>query len=211
MLELSDPHASRDLEDTVERETWNNNCLRRLTGAQSPLLAQQVLLDLRPRRPFDGIYFVVMNGCVPVFEPRVLHYSFFAMYTVVNLVCNVWLAVYSRNWNSRVSKNPARAAQWLTFFKIVQNTALASMTGWAFLVFGINPVTSLATMVLIAFAVGTIVTLRPSLWIARLTLLCCLMPAVLVSAWLGGRARLWHRSFTFCRCSIPLGLWKKGK
>ncbi len=149
-----------------------------------------------------------MNACVPVFEPRVLSHSFFAVYTVVNVVCNVWLAVYSHNWNARVAKNPARAAKWFAFFKGVQNAAVASMTGWAFLVFGINSVTSLATMALIAFAVGTIATLRPSLWIARMTLLCCLMPAVVVSAWLGGRAGFGTAGLLFADI---LFLWGYGK
>lgn len=166
----------------------NRPFLQYLTGTASSPLEQQALLDLAPRGKFDWFYFVFMNACVPLFEPRALHHWFFAAYTAVNIVCNVAIVFYLRQWTNRVANSPARTLRWFTVLKAIQNIDVACLTGWAFLQFGINAVTSLATMALIAFAVGTIVTLRPSLPIARIVLLCCLAPAILASAWVGGRA-----------------------
>ncbi len=174
--------------DMRSRVAESTNILWHLTGTNSSSFAQQVLLDLAPRVPVDGVYFLLMNVGIPLFEPRVLKHWFFAFYTLANVVCNLAMALYLRKWPSRVATEPARAAQWFTFFKILQNVGVASVTGWLFLEYGINPVTSLATMSLIAFAVGTIVSLRPSVMISRITLLCCLVPAIAVCAWLGGRA-----------------------
>jgi DNA-binding NarL/FixJ family response regulator/signal transduction histidine kinase len=189
MSDFTIPQSSANgAADISSREPQTSNILSRLTGTHSSSIAQQVLLDLAPRNLFDGVYFLIMNACIPLFEPRVLRHWFFAFYTIVNVACNVAMVLYLQKWPSRVAAQPARAAQWFTFFKSVQNFGVASVTGWSFLEYGINPVTSLATMSLIAFAVGTIVSLRPSVMISRIALLCCLVPATAVGAWLGGRA-----------------------
>lgn len=189
MSDMTDSPPLRAIEESDNRAVHDSGIstsLRCLTGTRSLLLAQQVLMDLEPRGQFDGVYFLLMNAFVPVFEPRVLKHWFFAFYTLVNVVSNVWMAIYLRKWPNRVATNPTAAAHWFTFFKILQNADIACLTGWSYLEFGMNPMTSLVTMALLAFAVGIIVTLRPSLLISRITLLCCLIPALAVSSWLGG-------------------------
>ena len=182
------PNAAKPVIESVDRRTGNTpSSLRYLTGTTSNSLTHQALSDLAPRGQLDWFYFLVVNACVPLFEPRVVHYWFFAVYTLVNLGSNVGMGICTRDWNRRIATNPTSVVRWFTALKALQNLDLGCMTAWAFLTFGINPVTSLATLVLIAFAVGTILTLRPSVLISRVALLCCLLPAVFASAWIGGR------------------------
>lgn len=167
-----------------ERNSW---LLRFLTSTTSRPLALQVLLDLVPFGVFDPFYFFLLNFCVPFFEPRVLKHRPFALYTALNLIGHAVMFLCLRRWFHLVTQATARAAVILTAFKILQTANLACFTGWGFLAFGINPVTNLATMALIALAVGIVTTLRPSLNIGRITVLSCLIPAIAVAAWIGGR------------------------
>jgi DNA-binding NarL/FixJ family response regulator/signal transduction histidine kinase len=100
------------------------------------------------------------------------------------------MVICLRNWTGRVAKRPTSAAYWFTLIKAIQHADAACFTGWAFLQFSITPITSLATLALIAFAQGTIVTLRPSIPISRIVLLSSLAFPVCVSVWVGGRAGL---------------------
>ncbi len=186
---LSEPSAligGQTAQDSSSKET--SASLRLLTGAKSNLLAQQILLDLWPSCQIDGFFFVLLNICVPLFEPRVLGHWFFIIYTVLNLGCNVIATFYLRLWSARVAANATHSALWFTIFKALQNAGVGILTAWCYWQFGINPITSLATMAVAAFAVGVIVSLRPSLIISRLSMLCCLLPAAVSSAWVGGRA-----------------------
>jgi hypothetical protein len=159
--------------------------IRHLALTAAPL-PHQALAELGPRGQLDPIFFLVVNAVVPFFEPQVLHSWPFAVYTLSNLLINLGKAIYQRTWASHVATNSIRAARVYTSFKCSQNLGFSCLLGWAFLHFGINAVTLLGTMGLMAFAQAVMITLRPNLTIMRMTLACCLIPAIVASVWVGG-------------------------
>jgi DNA-binding NarL/FixJ family response regulator/signal transduction histidine kinase len=155
-------------------------------GFMAASVARQALADLGPRARTDWLYFLIVNAVIPLFERRVLQQKPFALYSALSILFNVGMMLYLRRWPSEIANSPVRAIRIFTVFKCGQNLSLACMTGWLFFHFGVNPVTSLITMVLMAFAQATMITLRPSVSIMRITLCCCLAPAAIASAWVGG-------------------------
>jgi DNA-binding NarL/FixJ family response regulator/signal transduction histidine kinase len=152
----------------------------------SGALSRQALLDLGRRGQFDCFYFLLVNAAIPLFAPRVLRCWFFALYSAVNVLCNACSLLYLRRWPREVTKRPNYASRFFSFCKCGQNLSLGCMAGWCFLSFGINPLTSLTTMIAMAFAQATLSSLKPHAALLRATIFCCLIPPLAASLKVGG-------------------------
>ena len=166
--------------------TQDSDSISHLALTAAPL-SHQALAELGPRGQLDPVFFLIVNAAVPFFEPKTLHSWLFAFYTAANILINLGKTLYQRNWAAEVATNHTRAARLFASFKCGQNLCFSILLGWGFLHFGINAVTLLGTMGLMAFAQAVMITLRPNVAIMRLTLACCLVPAIVASFWVGGR------------------------
>jgi len=171
----------------IEREQAGPHAgKQRRMPAAAATLSRQALLDLGRRGKFDCFYFLLVNAAIPLFAPRVPRHGFFLFYSAVNVLCNVSTLLYLRRWPREVTIRPRYASRVFTFSKCCQNLSLGCMAGWCFLAFGIHPLTSLTTMIAIAFAQATLSSLKPDLTLLRATIFCCLIPPLAASLRVGG-------------------------
>jgi len=182
-----DMAAERDADlGPIGREQTGPRPRKQREAPASSALSRQALLDLGQRGRFDSFYFLLVNAAIPIFEPRVLRHWFFALYSAVNVLCNLGTLLYLRRWPREATKRPRYASHVFTSAKCCQNLCLGCIAGWSFLSFGINPLTSLTTMITIAFAQATLISLKPNASLLRTTVLCCLMPPLAASMRVGG-------------------------
>ena len=149
-------------------------------------IGRQALLDLGQRGKHDSIYFLLVNAAIPLFEPRVIGSRFFTCYCAVNILCNLVILSYLPKWPHEVAKNPRRSGAIFFILKCCQNLSLGCFIAWSLLKFGLTPLTALTTLIAIAFAQATLISLRPNRRTLRATVCCCLIPPVVASLWNGG-------------------------